>query len=634
MTGRAPRMALGGGRLKMPPLMRIIVLSVLGVALFLGMVAVSLQPATGWTADLSAWRHPLRIDPGIWTSLLTGILAYLMSVWVWALKPSSLAGTLFAVSGLMTLLFCFSSFPGSIALPMNDAAVSRFWIVNMLGASGFGIVMTCLFLIYPRGLPHWKLLAAVTIIGFGTWTLLRTFGPFRDFAEVQRITTVEMFSIIASVAWQVHASRSDPRQSAIARWLGASVLIGAGAFIGSVALPLTFGFPPLIRENYAFSFFLIIYAGLAAGLLRYRLFDLGAWAYRLVFYALAIVLLIGIDLALISLLSFGRSEAFGLSLLLVGFAYLPLRESLWQRFTRGSHQPAQALFQGVADAAFQPTAVERRQAWTELLKRYFQPLDMAPGSAGISAPRIANEGLTLYIPSIPDSPSLKLEYGRQGRALFSSNDVETVRHLVSLSIQLTESRAAYDRGVSEERLRIARDLHDNIGAQLLRALHSTAPDKKDSVIRDTVADLRDVINHSHDGALDLDEMLADLRAETAERLEPHRIGLSWSLQADAGLTLTPASIHALRSVVREAASNTIKHANASVFIVSIMVSEGDLQVQITDDGEGFATAEVHRGKGLANMKARIESVGGTFLISTEGAGPKLAATLALDGVRT
>jgi signal transduction histidine kinase len=168
----------------------------------------------------------------------------------------------------------------------------------------------------------------------------------------------------------------------------------------------------------------------------------------------------------------------------------------------------------------------------------------------------------------------------------------------------------------------------------LRALHSTAPDKKDSVIRDTVADLRDVINHSHDGALDLDEMLADLRAETAERLEPHRIGLSWSLQADAGLTLTPASIHALRSVVREAASNTIKHANASVFIVSIMVSEGDLQVQITDDGEGFATAAVHRGKGLANMKARIESVGGTFLISTEGAGPKLAATLALDGVRT
>jgi len=620
--------------LPVPPMARIIILSVVGLLAFAAIVALSLQPASGWTADVLAWRNPTRIDPGIWSSLLTGILAYLMSVWVWALKPDSLAGNLFAISGVLTLLFCFSSFSPSLALPLSEPTISWFWIVNMLGASGFGIVMTCLFLIYPVRLPNWLLLTVATVLIFGTWTLMRTFGPLRDFAEVQRITTVEMFTIVAAVGWQIHASRHDPRQSAIARWLGASVLIGAGAFIGSVALPLTLGFPALVRENYAFAFFLIIYVGLAVGLLRYRLFDLGAWAYRLVFYALAIVLLIALDVILISLLSFGRSEALGLSLLLVGFAYLPFREIAWRRFTAGAPQQEHGLFQGVATAAFQATPSDRQRAWLELLKRHYTPLNIVTEPTTSATPQVGHEGLTLHIPAVPDSPGLKLEYGQQGRRLFSSADLETVRHLVDLARQLAESREAYDRGVSEERTRIARDLHDNIGAQLMRALHSAAPAKKDAVIRDTVADLRDVINHAHSGALDLDEMLADLRAETAERLDPHDLALNWSLQADAGLSLTPASIHALRSVVREAASNTIKHAQATSFEVSISVAQGHIRLEIEDNGIGFETSSDHKGQGLANMKARVESVGGEFALHRSDSGAKIIARLALDGIRT
>jgi signal transduction histidine kinase len=615
------------------PLTRLVALSVLGGVLFLVMALVALQPASGWTWNMAAWRSLAATDPAIWSSLVTGLLAYLVSVWVWALKPSDPAATLFAVSGWATLLFCFSSFAPSLALPLPDTMVSWFWIVNMLGASAFGIIMICLFLIYPARQTYWRILVPATVAVFGVWTLLRTFGPWRDFAEVQRITTVEMLVIVIAVAWQMRASADDPRQAAIARWLGASTLIGAGAFISTVALPITFGASPLIRENYAFTFFLIIYVGLAVGLMRYRLFDLGAWAYRLVFYALAVLLLIVLDLFMIAILSLGQSQALGISLLLVGFAYLPLRERLWRRITSGKPSGDEALFQQVLDVSFKPNRLERSRAWVDLLQAHFRPLEMEETTRAGEEPSIGEEGLVLWVPAAVDSPAYRLKYNNQGRSLFGTQDIVSVRHLVHLAQQARDSRSAYDRGVSEERIRIARDLHDNIGAQLMRALHSGASEKKDAMIRDTLADLRDVINHAHQSELSLDEMLADLRAETADRLDPHGVTLMWTLQAEAGLGLSPACVHALRSVIREAASNTIKHAEASCFRVNVDALRDHILVEIEDNGKGFDIQEVGRGQGLTNMRARVESVGGHFNLQQSKSGPQLVASFPLQGGR-
>lgn len=612
----------GAGNFSGTPLGRLVVSSGLAGVVLLSMAIVALQPATGWTWSLMEWRNPAAVDPAIWSSLATGLLACLVSAWVWALKPSDPAATLFAMSGVATLLFCFSSFAPALALPLPEGTVAWFWIINMLGASAFGIIMICLFLIYPSALPHWRILAFATVIGFGSWTLLRTFGPWRDFAEVQRITTVEMLIIAITVIVQVRVSSGDPRQMAIATWLGASTLIGAGAFISTVALPLTFGAAPFVRENYAFAFFLVIYGGLASGLMRYRLFDMGAWAYRLVFYALALVLLIGLDLLLITILSIGQAQALGVSLLFVGFAYLPLRERLWRSLTTGRPKSDETLFQQVLDVSFKPNSIERSLAWKELMRTHFRPLEMTVDHVGATDLSIEEEGLVLKVPAAGDLPALTLRYNNRGRSLFGTEDILSVRHLVHLATQARDSRSAYDRGVAEERIRIARDLHDNIGAQLMRALHSVAPDKKDAMIRDTLADLRDVINHAHESELSLDEMLADLRAETADRLDPHGVSLIWALQGDAGIRLAPASVHALRSVIREAASNTIKHAGATCLRVYAEILNGQIRVVIEDNGKGIDLHAVGRGQGLANMKARVDGVGGEFFVDQgdEGGG--------------
>lgn len=607
------------------PLMRLVLLSVVGVALFLGMALVALQPAAGWSWSPADWRSLDQTHPAVWASLLTGLLAWLISAWVWALKPAHPAAILFAASGFATLTFCFAAFAPWIAMPLAESTIAWIWTLNMLGASAFGIIMTCLFLIYPSRLPYWKPLAALTVIGFGSWTLLRTFGPFQNFAEVQRITTFEMLAIVIAVIWQVRASGTDPRQQAIALWLGASTLLGAGAFIGTVAAPLTFGFRALVLENYAFSFFLIIYVGLAVGLMRYRLFDLGTWAYRLVFYASAALALIIVDVVLVSLLTLDPGQALGVSLLLVAILYVPLRDVIWRRIVRRRPADADALFHQVLDAALKPTLQERTAGWTNLLRQHFRPLELIETGEHLMEVELGGEGLSLNIPSGAGALSLKLMHANHGRSLFTPQDASMVIHLVQLMEHAEASRSAYDRGVSEERLRIARDIHDNIGAQLMRALHSVKPDRKDAMIRDTLADLRDVINNAQGQALPIDEILADLRAETADRLEPHGISLRWSLQADAGLVLEPSTVHALRSVVREAASNTIKHAGASRLDVSLRITPHHVEVAVEDDGSGFDLETVKLGQGLANMKARVEGGGGEFTLSPGDSGARLRA---------
>jgi len=607
------------------PLMRLVLLSAAGLVMFLGMVLVALQPATGWSWSPEHWRPLDETHPAIWASLFTGLLAWLISSWVWALKPGHIPAMLFAASGFATLAFCFSSFAPWIAVPMNEETVAWIWAVNILGASAFGIIMTCLFLIYPSRLPNWKWLSVLTVFGFGSWTLLRTFGLFQDFAEVQRITTFEMLAIVIAVIWQFRSSASDPRRRAIAAWLGASTLLGAGAFIATVAAPITLGFSAFILENYAFSFFLVIYIGLAIGLMRYRLFDLGSWAYRLVFYASASIALILLDIVLVSILALDPGQALGISLLLIAIAYLPVRDFLWRRIVQRRRATDDDLFHLVLDTAFRPTEQERAAGWKTLLQDHFHPLELAEAEVAVAEPGIGREGISLSVPGVAGVPSLQLMHANHGRALFTPRDAGVVMHLVRLMEQAETSRSAYDRGVSEERLRIARDIHDNIGAQLMRALHSAMPDRKDAMIRDTLADLRDVINNAQSPVLPLDEVLADLRAETAERLEPHGVSLRWSLQAEAGIRLVPSTIHTFRSLVREAASNTIKHAGAKRLDVHLRVTPHKVEVAIEDDGSGVDLATARLGQGLANMKARVEGMGGEFTLAQGTSGARLLA---------
>jgi hypothetical protein len=79
-----------------------------------------------------------------------------------------------------------------------------------------------------------------------------------------------MALIIVAIAVQAFASRKDPAAMAATRWLGLSVIVGAGAFIGNVAVPIALGMRPFLDPRFSLGFFVIIYVGMAVGLRRHR----------------------------------------------------------------------------------------------------------------------------------------------------------------------------------------------------------------------------------------------------------------------------------------------------------------------------------------------------------------------------
>ncbi|NHK28605.1 histidine kinase [Parvularcula flava] len=605
----------------MMPGRRLAVSMGLGLAMMAGFVFMVLQAPGD-----ALFRSPLELDSSFWTQFITGAGAYLIGALVWSLRPRDLAAMLFAISGLATLMFTFGAGIGnSVIVPLPDWAEILFVLFNAGGASLFGIVMIVLFLVYPVRLPHWRLWTTLVVGGFGIWTLFGLTMMFSGSTLVQTITFTEMIGICIVVALQIKATGGQPRERAIAWWLGLSVLFGAGPFIALVAIPSTFGFGSLMEARYAFIFFLLIYIGLAVGLTRYRLFQLGEWAFQILFYTIGAALLLVLDAVLLLALPLEQGPAFGLAIFIIAVAYLPLRDWIGRQVLRRDASSTEELFRAVVDVAFEPNAEQRAAAWQQLFRRHFLVLECETADISQGEPEIREDGLALALPAMKGLPGLLLRYPWEGRGLFAPRHRETAYQLMRLMLQAEESRVAYDRGMQEERTRIARDMHDNIGSQLLSALHSQSGPRKDVLIRETLTDLRDIINNAGGEEASLDEALADLRAETAERAEAAGLALDWHSDIADDVQMTPQAIHALRSVIRETVSNTIKYAGARRVGVSIMQVNGSISVTLSDDGKGFDPQTIVPGNGLKNIADRIAGLGGTSSIGSSEGGTTIAA---------
>jgi two-component system NarL family sensor kinase len=91
-------------------------------------------------------------------------------------------------------------------------------------------------------------------------------------------------------------------------------------------------------------------------------------------------------------------------------------------------------------------------------------------------------------------------------------------------------------------------------------------------------------------------------------------------------------------VTQEALANVGKHAHAHQVHVALTFGADGLSLNIDDDGSGFEVDRVqldpNRGIGLRNMRERLESIGGSFVVrAAPGAGTLLQARVPLEAIR-
>lgn len=208
------------------------------------------------------------------------------------------------------------------------------------------------------------------------------------------------------------------------------------------------------------------------------------------------------------------------------------------------------------------------------------------------------------------------------------------------------------RRVAEERVRIARDVHD-ITAHSLSAVAIQAaaaerlvridPDAAQEAIGDIRAVSKSALEEirSMVGVLRGDEPAATAPAEGTERLEDvaaylERAGIEARCSTRGyDRARVPAFVDmALFSLVREAATNTVRHAGAARVDITLRSTATTASLSFSDDGSGFDVREARRaeGHGLQGMAERIEALGGRFEIRGDR-GCSLFAEIALEGVR-
>src|SRR5690606_33391140 len=141
-----------------------------------------------------------------------------------------------------------------------------------------------------------------------------------------------------------------------------------------------------------FVLFGMLFLGVAAGVARYRLFELEDWAFSILTYFGAVTLLVLFDALLISLVAMDRPAAFALSLLVVALIYLPCRVWLARRLMPRREIDREALFGRIVDVALS-TGSARQIQWRQVVQDAFRPLHILSGArANPEKPTIAEDG--------------------------------------------------------------------------------------------------------------------------------------------------------------------------------------------------------------------------------------------------
>ncbi|MPZ81729.1 MAG: GAF domain-containing protein [Actinophytocola sp.] len=266
----------------------------------------------------------------------------------------------------------------------------------------------------------------------------------------------------------------------------------------------------------------------------------------------------------------------------------------------------------------------------------------------------ANLGPGMIAPLGQPPTGVLLVANKPGRHCFHQRDLKMLAAFASqaaLAQQLAEHRTyTQELRLLEDRDRIGRVLHDHVIQELFAtgmSLHSIASTaatdqqhrlmnavrKLDQVVRDIRETIFDLHNQSAPGEQALPSLRRTLTEITRETTHP--LGFTPALRLDGPLdTFVPGAVAAdLTAVVREALSNTARHAHATTATVQITATPNTLTARIEDDGRGMG--DTTRRSGLANLRARAEKHGGTFIIdSTLGHGTTLTWTVPLPNPTT
>jgi len=235
------------------------------------------------------------------------------------------------------------------------------------------------------------------------------------------------------------------------------------------------------------------------------------------------------------------------------------------------------------------------------------------------------------------SLALAFILGLVGYLIYSRQKLKNSQLQKEHELQVALANIETQNRLQEQRLRISRDLHDNIGSQLTFIISSIDNLKyqlkdADSGILEklsmisaftstTINELRDTIwamNKEKISVEDLQTRISNFIERAQCSKDSVQFSFDFNTKRAPDFIFTSIEGVNIYRVIQEAVNNALKYAEAHNIQVTMQVWDADqFKVAVVDDGNGFDLKNHKQGNGLGNMKKRAQDIGATLQIETQ-----------------
>lgn len=219
-------------------------------------------------------------------------------------------------------------------------------------------------------------------------------------------------------------------------------------------------------------------------------------------------------------------------------------------------------------------------------------------------------------------------------------------HKLKLALEKLESQEKLET----QRLSIARDLHDNIGAQLsfiisaIDTIKYYITNKNENInyrlntigdfARETIQELRDTIWAMNKSNI----TISDVQNRTTNFIEKarsanHAIIIKLNIDKEIPMDTTYTGMFGLNifRIIQEATNNAFKYAEAQQIDIHFQKKEDRILFEVIDDGIGFNDEQIEKGNGILNMQKRALELGDELVIqSSEGKGTRISFSVKIS----
>lgn len=185
----------------------------------------------------------------------------------------------------------------------------------------------------------------------------------------------------------------------------------------------------------------------------------------------------------------------------------------------------------------------------------------------------------------------------------------------------------------EERERIFRDLHDDVGSKLLSLYYRLDNEADSTLAKSALEDLRDIVSQKPLQSCLLEHAVQQWQSEATERVSDAGIPLSWHFSGSAPtIELSELQHTQLRRMLREVFSNALLHSEGlSEIKVAIDYSDKTLAISVSNDGAPKPVSNWQAGRGISNLRVRARDLEGNFQITDlEGSWVQVYWTVPID----